>query len=291
MSQAYPQFTPVQILEAGQRAFAEGRTEYATQFFKHLIDHYSDTPEAAVAREALAQAHGTSTQPASPHYPQPPANGNGHHAPSSGRPSAGYASSAAANGSLQGIQLSVDGQPANGRAAPERPANGHAAATSNGRAHAYGAEQHAYQAPLQPGEPVHGRVQRGPEHPSQRPQGQARSPRHAEAAMPVALAPAPQKSYIIGRVVAGLLLLFGILGVFGGIVLVYAAITDPGIFAGFGLATPVQALTFSGAVLVGSILALILAQAATALFDGADAVADLARLERYRVGDGDDDED
>ena len=109
--------------------------------------------------------------------------------------------------------------------------------------------------------------------------------------MPAALAPAPEKSYIIGRVVAGLLLLFGILGVFGGIVLVYAAITDPGIFAGFGLATPVQALTFSGAVLVGSILALILAQAATALFDGADAVADLARLERYRVGDGDDDED
>ena len=290
MSQAYPQFTPVQILEAGQRAFAEGRTEYATQFFKHLIDHYSDTAEAAVAREALAQAHGTSTQSATPRYAQSPVNangnGNGHYAEPSAQASPSYARPGTSNGAPQGIQLSVDGQSANGHA--------------NGRSHAYGAEghaaprydteQHAYQAPLQPGESIHSRAPLGPRPTAQYRQEPARAARPAPTIHSVT-APAPEKSYIIGRVVAGLLLLFGILGIFAGIVLVYAAITDPGIFTGFGLATPMQALTFSGAVLIGSIMALIVAQAATALFDGADAVADLARLERYRVGDSVDDDD
>ena len=177
MSQAYPQFTPVQILEAGQRAFAEGRTEYATQFFKHLIDHYSDTAEAAVAREALAQAHGTSTQQASPQYAPSSANGNGYHAAPSAGLTPGYAPSAGANGSPHGIQLSVDGQQAGSHAVPEHHSNGHAAPAANGRAQAYGAEQHAYQSPLQPGEPVYGRAQRGAEHLSSRPQGQARAPR------------------------------------------------------------------------------------------------------------------
>ena len=37
MVQAQQQFTPRQILEAGQRAVAEGRTDYARQFFQHLI--------------------------------------------------------------------------------------------------------------------------------------------------------------------------------------------------------------------------------------------------------------
>ena len=82
-------------------------------------------------------------------------------------------------------------------------------------------------------------------------------------------------------------MLIGILGIFAGIVLIYAAITDPGIFARFGMTTPAEALIFSGAVFVGSIIALILAQVATALFDGADAVGDLYRLERFRAGDTD----
>ena len=101
MSQAYPQFTPVQILEAGQRAYAEGRVEYAAQFFKHLIDHYSNTPEAATAREAMARVNGAVAQPAAPQYVQPAEPQ--HAAPP------GYAAAAPANGSLQGVQLGVNG--------------------------------------------------------------------------------------------------------------------------------------------------------------------------------------
>ena len=46
------QFTPSQILDAGQRAEAEGRYDFALQFYRHLTAHYPHTREAAVAHEA-----------------------------------------------------------------------------------------------------------------------------------------------------------------------------------------------------------------------------------------------
>lgn len=52
---APPQFTPFQVLDAGQRAEAEGRYDFAVQFYRHLADHYPQTREAAVAKEALAR--------------------------------------------------------------------------------------------------------------------------------------------------------------------------------------------------------------------------------------------
>lgn len=55
MVQGTPQFTPTQVLDAGRRAEAEGKIDYAIQFYRHLTDHYSFTPEAAGAREALAR--------------------------------------------------------------------------------------------------------------------------------------------------------------------------------------------------------------------------------------------
>lgn len=55
MTQATHQFSPIQILEAGQRAEAEGRIEYAIQFYRHLTDHLARTPEAGIARDALAR--------------------------------------------------------------------------------------------------------------------------------------------------------------------------------------------------------------------------------------------
>ena len=303
MSQAYPQFTPVQILEAGQRAFAEGRAEYATQFFKHLIDHYSDTAEAAVAREAMAQVHGASAQP---QYSQP---NDRHRTAPPARPSPGYAPSATANGSLQGVPLSVDGQQNTGRlsggghAPADHRANGHATNGANGHAHGYDADgyaaphhspgQQATQERQQHSETVYGRAPPPAGDMSQHYQARARgaeSMPHPDAPTHHMLVPAPEKNYIIGRVVAGLLLLIGILGIFAGIVLVYAAISDPGIYARFGMGTSAQALLFSGSVCVGSVAALIAAQMATAMFDGADAVADLARLQRYRLGDINDDD-
>ena len=50
-----PQFTPAQLLESGRRAESEGRIDFAIQFYRHLTDHYAPSPEAQVAREALAR--------------------------------------------------------------------------------------------------------------------------------------------------------------------------------------------------------------------------------------------
>lgn len=55
MVQASPQVTAAQVLDAGRRAEADGRVEYAIQFYRHLTDHHSGAPEADVAREALTR--------------------------------------------------------------------------------------------------------------------------------------------------------------------------------------------------------------------------------------------
>jgi len=102
--------------------------------------------------------------------------------------------------------------------------------------------------------------------------------------------PAPEKHYIVGRVIAGMLLLIGIIGVFAGIGLIFAAVSDPSIFTVVGAASPAAALTFAISVFIGSTALLIVSQVATAVFNGADAVGDIARLERYRAGDYDDEE-
>jgi hypothetical protein len=53
MVQGQQQFSPTQILEAGRRAEAEGRVEYAVQFYRHLIEHAPRTMEALSAEQAL----------------------------------------------------------------------------------------------------------------------------------------------------------------------------------------------------------------------------------------------
>jgi hypothetical protein len=53
--QAKQQFTADQILEAGRRAEAQGQSEYAVQFYRHLTDHHPSSAEASVAREALSR--------------------------------------------------------------------------------------------------------------------------------------------------------------------------------------------------------------------------------------------
>jgi hypothetical protein len=53
--QASPQVTAAQVLDAGRRAEADGRVEYAIQFYRHLADYYAGAPEAAAARDALSR--------------------------------------------------------------------------------------------------------------------------------------------------------------------------------------------------------------------------------------------
>ena len=53
MAQAQAQFTPVQVLQAARRAEAEGKMDYALQFYRHLVEHHGTTIEAQEAREGL----------------------------------------------------------------------------------------------------------------------------------------------------------------------------------------------------------------------------------------------
>jgi len=53
MVQTSVQFTPVQVLQAARRAEAEGKMDYALQFYRHLVEQHGGTPEAQEAREGL----------------------------------------------------------------------------------------------------------------------------------------------------------------------------------------------------------------------------------------------
>ena len=54
-SASQPQFTPAQILHAGERAESEGHLDHARQYYAHLTDHYAHAPEGGMARERLAR--------------------------------------------------------------------------------------------------------------------------------------------------------------------------------------------------------------------------------------------
>lgn len=53
MPPSSPQFTPAQVLAAGRRAESESKPDLAEHFFRHVVEHYGATPEAASAREGL----------------------------------------------------------------------------------------------------------------------------------------------------------------------------------------------------------------------------------------------
>lgn len=53
MVQTSVQFTPVQVLQAARRAEAEGKMDYALQFYRHLVEQHGGTTEAQEAREGL----------------------------------------------------------------------------------------------------------------------------------------------------------------------------------------------------------------------------------------------
>lgn len=55
MANAPPQYSPAQILEAGQRAEADGRFEHAQQFYRHIVDHYPHSGEFSLARDGLGR--------------------------------------------------------------------------------------------------------------------------------------------------------------------------------------------------------------------------------------------
>lgn len=58
MPHGSPQFTPRQLLDAARRAEAEGKSDVARQFYRHLVEQYGDTVEAAEALGGLARLGG-----------------------------------------------------------------------------------------------------------------------------------------------------------------------------------------------------------------------------------------
>jgi hypothetical protein len=66
------QFTPRQVLEAGRRAEADGKRDYAIQFYQHVLAHHGATAEAIEADDSLRRL--TFVEPddsfsANSHYP------------------------------------------------------------------------------------------------------------------------------------------------------------------------------------------------------------------------------
>jgi hypothetical protein len=53
MAQTQVQYTPVQVLQAARRAEAEGKMDYALQFYRHIVEHHGTSVEAQEAREGL----------------------------------------------------------------------------------------------------------------------------------------------------------------------------------------------------------------------------------------------
>lgn len=53
MAQTAVQYTPVQVLQAARRAEAEGKMDYALQFYRHIVEHHGTSAEAQEAREGL----------------------------------------------------------------------------------------------------------------------------------------------------------------------------------------------------------------------------------------------
>ncbi len=266
MVEAQPQFTPKQILEAGQRAVAEGRIEYARQFFQHLIDHYADTAEAASARaEIMGLAHAATTA-------APPLASN---APDLriARPSGPPPDSQRRRNPPPSAPLPTGPRPAR----PDWAHDPRAEPTF---------DRHGPREPLPPFA-----ADRPVDRPADRPV--ARRPVEPAVTPPPlsrALAPAPEKHYIAGRVFTGLIGFFGFLGLPLGIVMLYGVVADPSLFETLGITKFAGALWASLAVFFASIGLILVSQMARAVFDAADAAGDLVRLERYRLGLDDDDD-
>jgi len=53
MGQMSVQYTPVQVLQAARRAEAEGKMDYALQFYRHIVEQHGMSAEAQEARDGL----------------------------------------------------------------------------------------------------------------------------------------------------------------------------------------------------------------------------------------------
>jgi hypothetical protein len=245
MAPTAAQFSPGQILEAGRRAENDGRVGYAIQFYRHLTDHHGWSPEAAIAKEALARL--ANFRP--PHDVAPP-------------------QVAAFQG---GFQNASAHQPAPQSRTPP-PSNG---------AEFHGNPGHASHQPVaQMTARTLGNGGSGQQGVQAAPQYGARA---LPSAPPLRL-PAAERRYRVGSVVAWLLFGIGLLLIAASFVLAglhSVGVKVPGAFGtmlGFTGGLP-GAL----AIFVVGICHVFAAQIGRALFDNANAMRDLVMIERAKI--------
>jgi hypothetical protein len=208
-------FTPQQVLDAGRRAETEGRRDYAIQFYRHLTDHWSETPEASAAREGLTRLGMRPLPLPAPALPYNPAMN-------------GSANGAASQGAMPYMPASVPNASALPREQPATPA-------------------------------------------AQRASGPSRASHHAK--------------YRAGRFVAGFIIGIGLISMVSGcalLALYAAAWFGKPVFktmSVLGLQEPIEGVL----LLCSGLFVMFIGQLAQAVFDGANAVRDLAQFEHERA--------
>jgi hypothetical protein len=264
MANTPPQYTPAQILEAGQRAEADGRFEHAKQFYRHVVDHYPYSSEFSLARDGLGRLSargGRAGGQDNAHY----ARGYDQSAyaePPDRRPPPSHEGAGWQNDFDYGRNEDSGGRPADENGAPYDAARdrfGHAGGGAP---------------PLPAATDDRRRIQIAPA---------GYDPGEAVFDDEVY---EPRKRYRFGRVLTGLLTFFGIVMLLGGVVLTGLIVAAPAFVVAKLGATPVvpDLLVFVGPVLVvvGFVVCLI-GQLARALFDTADATRNAAELQAARL--------
>lgn len=255
MVQGTPQFTPAQVLEAGRRAEAEGKLDYAVQFYRHLATHYPSTSEAQAAREGLQRLAA-------------------HH------PAAGAAlSGLAARGSDQATT-----QPANPRPAPAS-VNGSSDSPQPPPQHHLGPPPQAQPPAGLPPRPAAPPPQLGiPQRPlATDHQPMQRGPRASEIEL-------PGDRYRAGRWLARLFTAVGLLVTMLGLVILLIAVTGglmPKIVSalgGPGMMAYAFGLYGGPSLLVIGLVLMLVGQVSRAVLDNANATQDVLILERGRQG-------
>ncbi len=246
--QETPQFTPSQVLEAGRRAETEGRGEYALQFYRHIVDNYPGSGEAAAAMSALTRL-GANTHPsmANPN----PANANLANPSLVNRlgppPTVPPPPSADPR-----FDFSLGGPPLNNPFEQGRP----------------------YEPPFQ--QPAGYAPAQQASSPAPYPPGET----HAEQALMVDL-PAPARDYRTGRLLARMFSWLGGLASLFGLMLLGLSILMPRLVGSLPLIGALGSGSFTSILLIfGGLFQLMIGQLVRAVLDHSTAARDMAAVTR-----------
>jgi hypothetical protein len=274
---AKPQFTPRQILEAGLRAENVNQLEHAAQFYRFLLDHHAGAPETEAARGHLRRINSQRPDEGASRTETPPTGPAQRHASTTAGSSATSAlgSTGQVNGAAIPTPHVITRSDLGDRGSLNMALNPLAPPTPSGdAAGALGQPQPA---------PGYGD-----------PNGYAPAPPPADYRQPMSTTgrdlarvilphlhlPDARRRYIVGRFIAGALIALGLMALVGGAALFGLAIFTPTLKLPIPL--PVD-VTIGATMLLGGLGAILVGQAARALFDSANATRELVDIVRAVV--------